>query len=180
MGSGNAREATQSRLLNGQISEVLTCGFAGGLHPNLQHGDVLWDADENFSLLPALKLSKSGSGQFLCAARIAVTAVEKARLRRETGADAVEMESGEIRALCRRHGIPSATIRVISDTADEDLPLDFNSLADAQQRMDYFKLARALLLNPGAIPRLMRFRNQITASAKSLGQFLNALLDSET
>ena len=120
---------------------VLTCGFAGGLNPGLKLGEVLLEIGNRKSeigneLEPRYvgcyeKLLAVGAKQakFFCANRVATTAAEKKKLRDETGADAVEMESAAIHAVCAERGIPCVTVRVISDTANEDLPLDFNALA---------------------------------------------------
>ena len=58
----------------------------------------------------------------------AVRVVGRAEEKRHLGAhsDAVEMESFEVLFGVGRIGIPAIAIRVISDTVDEDLPLDMN------------------------------------------------------
>jgi len=154
-----------------QAALVLTCGFAGGLNPELKIGDVLFETDQ-----PALreKLTSAGAkpAKFLCAARIAVTVAEKAELRSTTGADAVEMESEAIHALCRERGIRCATVRVVSDTAGEDLPLDFNQLTKPDLSLDYGKLALAIAKSPGKIPALLRLRKNTKLAAERLADVL--------
>ena len=86
------------------------------------------------------------------------------------------MESEIIRAVCREQKIPSATVRVILDTANEDLPLDFNQLMTADQKMSYSKLAMALAKSPGKIGALLRLRQESEAAADKLGQVLAGIL----
>jgi hypothetical protein len=151
---------------------VLTCGFAGGLDPVLELASVVWDADAGFPGAAWLRDSGAVPGRFHCENRVAVTAVEKKALRQRTGADVVEMESGVIRRLCRERGIPSATVRVVSDTAGEDLPLDFNSLTTPDLRLDPMKLAFALIRAPGRIPELLRFQRRVSRAANRLAEVL--------
>src|SRR5262245_52123754 len=125
IGRRNA-ELTVGRFLRmHSVQRVFTCGFAGGLNHGFKTGDVVFSAAEREL---ELKLEDVGArpAKFLCVPHIATTTAEKERLRRMTGADAVEMESEAIHAVCREREFPCATVRVISDTADQDLPLDFN------------------------------------------------------
>jgi adenosylhomocysteine nucleosidase len=176
MGAAAAERALKARLSERDWSLVLTCGFAGGLNPALTHGAVLLDADEEFPLRPALLKAGAVAARFHCAERVAVTAYEKATLRERTGADAVEMESGIIRGLCAERGIPSATVRVLSDTAQEDLPVDFNTLLKPNGKLSLRRLAGAVLRRPRRIPALMALGRHSQSGARRLAAVLRAAL----
>ena len=150
---------------------MFTCGFAGGLDPALKAGDVVCETDDA-ALRDKHFASRAKPAKFFCADRIATTAAEKQRLRADTGADAVEMESAAIQAVCRERGIPCATVRVISDSAHEDLPLDFNQLANADQSLNYGKLAWAIMKSPGKIFALRRLQKNTRLAAENLATVL--------
>jgi adenosylhomocysteine nucleosidase len=172
MGKRNAERAIRSTLAQERPQLVLTCGFAGGLRPELAMGTVVFAADPETGLEPALLAAGAKPARFHGAERVAVTTDQKRALRASTGADAVEMESQSICAVCREQGIPSATVRVILDTANEDLPLDFNQLMTANQKMSCGKLALTLVRSPGKIGALLRLRKQAAEAAGKLAEVL--------
>lgn len=178
MGRRNASTRFQEALGRLEPERVLTCGFAGALNPALKIGDVLFDEDYDAGLGKALLSSGAISASFHCSVRVAVSAAEKAQLWRETNADAVEMESAVIRSLCRERGIPSATVRVISDAAGDDLPLDFNALMTSEQKISIPKLMAKLATSPRSIPKLMQLQRNTRFAAQRLGEVLHGLLRS--
>jgi adenosylhomocysteine nucleosidase len=175
IGRENSRRTFLERLKQFTPDIVLTCGFAGGLDPKLAAGDLLFATDDS-ALREKLLAAGGIPGTFSCAPRIATTAMEKADLRRTTGADAVEMESEGIQDLCRERKIPCATVRVISDTAGEDLPLDFNQLSKADLSLDYGKLAWAIAKSPGKIPALLRLQKNTGLAAERLAGVLASVI----
>lgn len=176
VGRENAERALH-RLLKGQPPQLLlTCGFAGGLNPYLRTGTVLFAADDDSGLGELLLQAGACPARFHCADRVAVTVADKRRLWETTGADAVEMESGIIRAVCRAHAIPSATIRAISDAADENLPLDFNAVMTVDSRISYWRVIRLLMDSPGRIPGLIRLQRQTQLAARNLASVLHRII----
>jgi adenosylhomocysteine nucleosidase len=161
---------------------VLTCGFAGGLNRDLKLGEIVFELSEsqlptpNSQLRTQLFAAGAKPAKFFCADRIAITVAEKKKLRAETGADAVEMESAAIHAICREHGIPCATVRVISDTAGEDLPLDFNALFNADLSLNCGKLALAIAKSPEKIGALMELQKKTRLAAERLAEVLIRVL----
>jgi len=178
---------------------VLTCGFAGGLDPGLKLGDVVFELSdrrgefhesqtenelgsrsarpsESSPLREKLVAAGAKPAKFFCANRIATMVAEKKKLRDETGADAVEMESEAIHAVCRECGVPCATVRVISDTANEDLPLDFNALSRLDKNMDFGKLAWAIAKSPGKIGGLLKLQKQTRFAAERLAEVLGKII----
>ncbi|MEP6662895.1 MAG: hypothetical protein ABJC04_04430, partial [Verrucomicrobiota bacterium] len=86
--------------------------------------------------------------------------------------DAVEMESAAIHAICVERKIPCATLRVISDTANEDLPLDFNTLSKPDKNLDYGKLFLAIAKSPGKIGALLQLQRKTKFAAEKLAEVL--------
>jgi adenosylhomocysteine nucleosidase len=176
MGPQNARAAFSAAVAAERFNWVVTAGIAGGLDPALCVGDGCFDVDPEFPR--TAQLASLGLTPGICAlvSRVAVTSAEKARLRAETGARLVDMESAAIRQLARAAGIPSATVRTVSDTADEDLPLNFGDLVDANQQLLTSKLAWAILRSPGKIPALMRLQRSIGMATGRLATVLAELV----
>ena len=178
IGCKNAEKSVRQFLANNSPKLVLTCGFAGGLNPDLKLGDVVFELPDSKRETPNSKLHEhllaagAKPAKFFCAGRIATTIAEKKKLREETGADAIEMESEMIHSVCRERGIPCATIRAISDTAEEDLPLDFNRLSKSDQSLDYAKLFLALAKSPGKIGALMELQKKTRFAAEQLAAIL--------
>jgi nucleoside phosphorylase len=175
MGRRNAEEVVRGAFALVQPKRVITSGFAGGLNPKLKFGTIVYEEDSDAGFGPQLEQAGAARAAFFCHSRAAVTSGEKAALRQSTGADAVEMESGVIRNVCRERKIPSATVRVILDDASRDLPLDFNALMTPGDRIHYPKLIWAVLSRPGRIGRVIAFQRQTMEASRRLGAALAEL-----
>jgi adenosylhomocysteine nucleosidase len=178
MGSKNAALSLEENLRARKPELVLSCGFAGGLNPKLAAGSIVFAADPEAAL--NLKLKELGATEctFHLADRIVTTAAEKSHLWETKRADAVEMESGIIRQICREHRIAGATIRVISDTAQEDLPLDFNELMTPGFELARGRLALKLMGSPSRLPALLGLWKRSRMAARALGACLSGLVAS--
>jgi adenosylhomocysteine nucleosidase len=182
IGRANAEKSLREFLAANSPKLVLACGFAGGLNPDLKIGEVVFELSDSEIRNPqsAIRNSLLAAGakpaKFFCADHIATTVAEKKKLHAETGADAVEMESAAIHAICAEKNIPCATVRVISDAANEDLPLDFNALSKPDKNLDFGKLFLTIAKSPGKIPALMKLQKQTQFAAQQLANVLEKII----
>lgn len=177
-GPALAAEAARSGLGNGTVDRVISMGTCGALADTLAVGDIVAAAEvigaDGCLRFPAV-LPRCGapfhSGPILSADRVAATRRDKQKAR-ESGAIAVEMEAAGVAEVTRAAGVPFSCIRAVSDTSDEDMPLDFNVLRDAAGRFDLARIAAAAAARPAALPGLLRLGRNARVASKNLGEFL--------
>ncbi len=189
-----ARQAalTASQVMRGEYDAFDCCissGLAGGLKTNYAIGEVLAAqsvfseavlADGASRLLPcsgALVSFAAESGakiveQFYSADHVVSTAREKQALSAK--ADAVEMESFEILRVAQNAGVPAVAVRAISDTLDEDLPIDMAEILTDEGQVSIPRVLGQVALKPQSLPGLVRLAKNSKVAAQSLSRFLDA------
>jgi nucleoside phosphorylase len=125
-------------------------------------GKMLWQASECGAKLVE---------KFFTTSRVVAHAGEKARLGGI--ADAVEMESFEVLLQAAAWGARGVAIRAVSDSAGEDLPLDFNRLVDERGRLKPLLLLAEIARRPQKLPGLLRLARQTRQAAAALADFLD-------
>lgn len=154
-----------------ELTGLVSTGFCGGLDPALRVGDIFVPAE----LIGAGEVNASqgvrGRGKLLSMDRVASTAAEKSELRK-TGADAIEMEAAGVAQKAMEYHLPFYCVRVLSDSAQDDLPLDFNHMRDSEGRFSRSKILVAALRKPSAFLKLMTLNKHAKAAAQALGDFI--------
>jgi adenosylhomocysteine nucleosidase len=144
------------------LDGIVSTGFCGALDPALRVGDIVME-----------NTGKSAcAGRILSLDRVAVTAAEKARLHEQTGASAIEMESAAVSLRAAEWGVPFYCVKAVSDSASDDMPLDFNLYRDGEGRFSRSRIAMAAMMRPFSVmPALMRLDRNCRKAAESLGDF---------
>ena len=150
-----------------EVDAVVSTGLCGALDPALRIGDVV------VAGVVPLQARRYAAGDVHSIDRVAVTARDKRLLRNETGSIAVDMETAAIRKQAALMKVPSFCVRAVSDSAGDDLPLDFNQFRDTRGDFSRPKIAMAALARPfSVLPRLMEFDRDCRCAAETLGEFL--------
>lgn len=191
-GAGSRQAALEaSKVTWGESDSVEFCissGLAGALKPQYRIGQVLAartvvaesaldGAEDGIQESSAALVSfseKCGAtvvDRFYSADRVVARAEEKRRLG--INADAVEMESFQILWKARAEGIPAVAIRAISDTVDEDLPLDMNKIFTVDGEVSIPRVLGQVALRPQSVPELVRLGQKSKRAAESLVVFLD-------
>lgn len=178
-----ARRMAQ-RLADDGATALISFGVAGGLDPALPPGSLLiprcvlfqgtrYVCDDAFSAA----LEGQRVDCVLAGEAIVASAAEKARLWRETGASAIDLESGAVAEVAAMRAIPFAVMRAVCNSATRDLPSAAIDALDECGRIAPMKMAGILARHPGQIPGLIalgidaaRARKALIRGAESLGR----------
>ena len=142
---------------------IISIGLGGALEGGLEPGDwvvashvgeVETDAAWTNRLLAALPGARLGP---IAGSDVMVAdAQAKAALHAAAGALAVDMESHIAARVARRHGLPFAAARTISDGADRALPRAAQAGMRPDGGMDVLAVMAALARRPRELPALIR------------------------
>ena len=150
-----------------EVNAVISTGLCGALDPALRVGDIVVAG-----VAPVVSRPYT-SGDMHSLTTVAVTARDKRVLRNQTGAVAVDMETAAVRKQAATWKIPSFCVRAVSDTAGDNLPLDFNRYRNTRGDFSRSKIALAAIAHPiTTMPRLLHFDRDCRFAAKALGDFL--------
>jgi purine-nucleoside phosphorylase len=123
----------------------------------------------------AVKASVStAEGSLYSSPKILFTPEDKAQRGRETGAIAVEMESGVHAAFAAAQGVPFLVLRVILDGVDMRLPV-VKGLTTPEGEVRAFKAALHVVTHPQHLPALLALKRSRTIAAQTLSRLCHAL-----
>jgi adenosylhomocysteine nucleosidase len=111
------------------------------------------------------------NGYLMTVGRVLTFAREKQALGAQTGAVAVDMESGAIGLEAQQFGVPFLIVRAISDGYREDLPLDFNQF---QSFSGWLRGIAHCVFSPSCIHGIYRLFGQSRQASKELTKFFQA------
>jgi adenosylhomocysteine nucleosidase len=80
----------------------------------------------------------------------------------------VDMESLAVAQVARVHGLPFIAIRVIVDSAADNLPRAVAAAADQSGQLSIWRLLGALARTPADLAPLMRLGSRYRAASRSL------------
>jgi adenosylhomocysteine nucleosidase len=189
-GAERAAEACEVLFQGHRPRRVISAGFCGGLVSSLPpeaivvadtlHGDA--EASEYLAAqlesLPADALPRpSATGRFVQVERIVARAADKRKLAEETGAIACDMETLAVVRACLKRRVPVAAVRVVSDTADEDLPPDLERLMQPRTTAGTLGVVVGTLWRrPSSAKDLWRLKERALAGSTALGKYLARLV----
>ncbi len=154
--------AAAAKLLDDGALALVSFGLAGGLAPGLAAGALLVPravlaADQRLVCDTAMLIFLGGANaDALCAgSTIAVTVAEKAALHAQTGAAAVDLESGAVGQVAAARGAPFAVLRAVADPAGRNLPPAALLALDAGGKIKLGAVLASVARQPGQIAGLI-------------------------
>jgi adenosylhomocysteine nucleosidase len=168
---------------------VISAGFAGGLQPQIERGDIVMAdsvaGEHGQRLAIDLRMPESEEsssprvhvGRLLTVDHIIKSADEKRLLGQQHAALAVDMETLAVAQVCRNEKQRFLAIRAITDAVDDELPADVERLLNRPTMARKIgSAAGSLLRRPSAAKDLWKLRESAIVAADRLAKFLDGII----
>jgi adenosylhomocysteine nucleosidase len=177
-----AAAAAAMRLIEAGAGALVSWGLAGGLAPSLEAGavclpeEVIGPDGAHYStarewrerLAPLVAAHRRvACGTLLTSAAPIATAAAKAAAHQDTGAMAVDMESSAVAKAARTCGVPFIAVRVIVDTAADEVPRAVSGASESGQ-VRIGRLLLGLMRSPADLVPLLRLTKRYRIAIGSL------------
>jgi len=184
-GQEAAARATRALITGHHPRWIISAGFAGGLDEKLAANDIVVadsvvnEAGERMAI--DLKMPAGEHlhvGRLLTVDRIIHRADEKKRLGERHAALAADMETFAVAAACREEKVPFLAVRVISDTAAEQLPGDIEHLM--RQKTLSGKLGAvtgSVFRRPSSVKDMWKLKERAIVAGDRLDKFLAGVIE---
>ena len=189
-GPKRAEKGIRALLDELEVARLLVAGISGGLSETLQlgavvvarevrHSDEVVPAPDADWLQFALERGNVQGAVLLTADRILSTSASKAQARESLATSelsAVDLETAVYARVAAERGIPYLVLRVICDTANEDLPLDLNECLDESGGVSRVKVMQHAMRHPSLMGKLLSLRKRVNQAAEALARHVPELL----
>ena len=179
-GVKNARAAVQAVCSKETPSAMVSVGYVGALDPALEVGQIflarrvkrIGEKVDYQGELPAFPNAEGlAQGTLLTIDRVAQTRQEKGMLR-QSGADAVDMEAYAVAGEAAKRGVPFYCVRVVSDHANTDFPVDFNRARRPDGTFAGWKILAQAGFSSSRWQRLLDLKRDADLASQRLAEFL--------
>jgi len=182
IGAVRGRRST-SYALQAKPDACISSGLAGGLKEEYVRGEILAATQvaelngKNVVRCDAELVARAKAAgarvveRFLTSPSVVSASAEKKTLGAQ--GDAVEMESAGVLAAASAVNIPAVAIRVISDDASQDLPVDFNRVISAKGKLRPVRLLGSIAAEPAKLRGLLQLAGDSKKASAALADFLD-------
>ena len=199
IGKKNAVASLLSVMDRFPLRMILSIGYAGGLDPDLDVGDLLiadkildvvsqpsdapssasWTIDpdlvDRVMAVPVGQKAKAKRGTLLTVDQVVAHPEEKQKLYDQSGAMAVDMETSVLVQLAQEKAIPFLSIRAISDTANEEL-LDVSPFVSPDGEVSPLKAGWYVATHPSSLKFLNTIRQHASRATNVMTDFIFRLI----
>lgn len=185
MGRQRARAAAEHLIFGHRPYWIIQPGFGGALDPGLNLAEVVLPTEVinaegdlvAIPIRPEMIPAGISIGRLLTVDHMVRKTEEKAVWREKTGAIVVDMESHAVADLCRQMNLRWVGLRVITDTAGQELPPEIMTITGPTGAFRLGATIGAIWTRPAAVKDLLKLRESAIIASDKIAHFVTHMIE---